>query len=138
MSIVQLKKLTFLGHAESKEQVIDDLQGLGCVHLIPLNEAGDPLDRPGGVSRQTREALQFLASCSSQRHQVSDPSDFDPVAVEAQALALQQRLFELQENRDYLSERLQNLRPWGEFAFSIMSSCLGRSSIAIIAITTSS
>jgi V/A-type H+-transporting ATPase subunit I len=125
MSIVQLKKLTFLGHAESKEQVIDDLQGLGCVHLIPLNEAGDPLDRPGGVSRQTREALQFLASCSSQRHQVSDPSGFDPVAVEAQALALQQRLFELQENRDYLSERLQNLRPWGEFAFSSLQEMQG-------------
>ena len=41
MSIVELKKVTFLGHTENKTRVIDDLQELGCLHLIPLTIEGD-------------------------------------------------------------------------------------------------
>ena len=117
MSIVELAKVTVLGLAARKAETIAELQELGCMHLIPLDDAG--LAQPAaGPSRQSREALHFLASCTYQRRQVTDPARFDPVAVESMALQLQKHLFELQERRDFLAGRLENLAPWGDFSFA--------------------
>ncbi|MEM7436604.1 MAG: ATPase V, partial [Myxococcota bacterium] len=118
MSIVQLKKVTLLAPDDLKDRVIEDLQALGCLHLIPLTAEGEPADDGAGPSRQAREALKFLASCAYQRRQVTDGSQFDPVAVEEQALALQKQLYDLREERDYLAQRLENLERWGDFAYA--------------------
>lgn len=118
MSIVQLKKVTLLAPSELKDEVIEDLQRLGCLHLIPLGAEGEPSDDGAGPSRQAREALKFLASCTDQRRQVTDASQFDPIAVEEEALALQKRLYDLREERDYLAQRLTNLERWGDFAYA--------------------
>ena len=118
MSIVQLRKVTFLAPVELKDEVIEDLQALGCLHLIPLTAEGEPADDSAGPSRQARDALKFLASCGYQRRQVTDASKFDPIAVEEQALELQKHLYDLREERDYLAGRLKNLEPWGDFAFA--------------------
>ncbi len=120
MSIVQLKKVTFLGPVELKDRVIEDLQTLGCLHLIPLTAEGEPANEGAGPSRQARDALMFLASCKYQRRQATDSSKFDPIAVEKRALELQKQLYDLQEERDYLAQRLKNLEPWGEFAFTLL------------------
>ena len=118
MSIVALKKVVFYGHVDSKAQALDDLQALGCLHLIPLTDEGEPAGDGSGPSRQSRDALQFLASCPNRRRQVSDPTRFDAVAVEREALALQKKLFDLHEERDYFASRLKNLEPWGDFQFA--------------------
>ncbi len=114
MSIVQLAKVTLIGLSETKTKVIEDLQGLGCLHLIPLSAEGDPIEG-GGPSRESREALDFLASCPNQRRQVTHSERFDVLAVEAEALALKKRLFDLREERDSLAELLEGLAPWGDF-----------------------
>jgi V/A-type H+-transporting ATPase subunit I len=118
VTIVALKNVTVLGHAEDKDQVIEDLQSFGCLHLIPLSDEGEPAGEGEGPSRQALEALKFLASCPYQRKQVSDPSRLDPIEVQTQALEVQKRLYALREDRDYLAERLKNLEPWGEFTFA--------------------
>lgn len=115
MSIVQLAKVTLIGLSEAKTKVIEDLQDLGCLHLIPLSAEGDPIEGGGGPSRESREALEFLASCPNRRRQVTHTEDFDVLAVEAEALALKKRLFDLQEERDSLAELLEGLAPWGDF-----------------------
>jgi V/A-type H+-transporting ATPase subunit I len=118
VSIVALKKVLFCGHVDSKTQTLNDLQALGCLHLIPLTEEGEPAGEGSGPSRQSRDALQFLASCPGRRRQVSNPTRFDAVEVERGALALQKKLFDLREQRDYLASRLKNLEPWGDFQFT--------------------
>ncbi|MEM9731527.1 MAG: ATPase V, partial [Myxococcota bacterium] len=125
MSIVGLKKVTFLAPVEQKERVLEDLQGLGCLHLIPLTSDGERADESAGPSRQARDALKFLASCSYQRRQITDADKFDPVAVEEQALKLEKRLYDLREERDYLAERLTNLERWGDFAFASLDDMEG-------------
>lgn len=118
MSIVSLEKVTLLAPEDLKDEVLLDLQTLGCLHLIPLTAAGEPADDGEGPSRQAREALKFLASCAYRRRQVTDVTKFDPIAVEEKALALQKQLYDLREERDYLAERLKNLERWGDFAYA--------------------
>lgn len=116
MSIVSLYKVTLAGHLDDKEDVLTGLQELGCLHLIPLTPEGEAA-ADTGPSKEAREALRFLASTPQRRRQVTDARRFDAAAVEREALDLQRRLYELRNERDFLSTRIQNLEPWGDFAF---------------------
>jgi V/A-type H+-transporting ATPase subunit I len=115
MSIVALSKVTVYGHLDDKAQVLEDLQDLGCLHLISLNPEHDTARRGGGPTSEARESLQFLLSCRQRRKQMRHPKDFDPVVVEQEALILKRRIKALEDERDFLSGRIANLRPWGEF-----------------------
>jgi V/A-type H+-transporting ATPase subunit I len=116
MSIVSLYKITLAGHLSDKEEVLAGLQELGCLHLIPLTPEGEAAAATG-PSKEAREALRFLACAPQRRRQVTDARRFDADAVERQALDLQRRLYELRNERDFLATRIQNLEPWGDFAF---------------------
>ncbi len=116
MTIVALDKVTVLGHSAEKEQVLDDLQDFGCLHLIPLTPEGQPSDHTG-PSKDAREALHYLAQAAPQRRQLTNPRHFDAHKVEQQALGLQRRMYQLRNRRDFLATRIENLAPWGDFQF---------------------
>ena len=116
MSIVDLNKVTLVGHRDNKDEVLEGLQELGCLHLIPLT-AGGEAKSDNGPSKSAREALKFLAGAPEQRRQVSNPRRFDADEVERQALALQKQIFELRNRRDFISVRIDNLAAWGDFEF---------------------
>jgi V/A-type H+-transporting ATPase subunit I len=116
MRIVGLDKVTIIGHRDNKDSVFEGLQALGCLHLIPLTAEGQA-SPSSGPSKDAQEALHFLARTSHQRRQVTDPKRFDAVALEQQALDLQRRLYKLRNRRDFLSTRIDNLAPWGDFEF---------------------
>ncbi len=117
MTIVALNKVTWIGLTDDKEPMLEDLQSLGCVDLIPLQAErgeGELQAPPAGIE----EALKFLRDCPSRRrHQVRDPQGFDPVEVERKVLAVRKRLFDLEEERDFLIKRVRDLAPWGDFEF---------------------
>ena len=117
MSIVSLVKVTFYGHADDRQQILSDLQKFGCLHLIPLAPEKEALHKTGGPSSRAREALRFLTSCPNRRRQVRDPNKFFAHATEQKALALLDKIQDLEAERDFLSGRIENLRPWGEFSF---------------------
>ncbi len=125
MSIVDLAKVTLIGHADDKEQVVAELQELGCLHLIPLSPEGEPRGEPGS-SRESHEALKFLASAPQRRRQTVDGSGFDAFEVEHKALDLQRRLFELRNERDFLESRIASLAPWGDFEFPPLEQLAGQ------------
>lgn len=116
MSIVDLNKITLVGHRDNKSEVLAGLQELGCLHLIPLTEKGETRT-DSGPSKTAREALRFLAGAPEQRRQVSNPRGFDAGDVEREALSLQKRIFKLRNRRDFLSVRIDNLEAWGDFEF---------------------
>ena len=116
MSIVPLVKATIYGLLEDKEQVLTDMQHLGCLHLLPL-KTDEGLRGEHGPTPQAREALKFLLSCPQRRRQMLDPTRFDPGAIEQQALELQHKINALEDERDFLQRRITNLKPWGEFVF---------------------
>ena len=75
MSITPLVKVTLVGHVDDKASVLDELQELGCLHLIPLTPEGEPASS-AGASREAHEALRFLASAPQKRRQATDASRF--------------------------------------------------------------
>ena len=116
MSIISLEKVTFYGHMEDRKQVLSDLQGFGCLHLIPLTPEKDTLIQAGPFSR-AREALRYMLSCPYRGRQVSHPAKFDAVHIEKKVLELKDRIQDLEDERDFLIGRISNVRPWGEFSF---------------------
>ncbi len=116
MSIVALVKVTAYGYRSEKSRILEDLQNFGCLHIISLNP-GREAAAHGGPSSEAREALHFLLSCPNRRKQVRSSADFNPLIVERQALNLKSQINTLQDKRDFLLERIANLKPWGEFEF---------------------
>lgn len=114
MSIVALSKVTVYGHLDDKTRVLEDLQDMGCLHLLSLNPDHDP-GRRGGPTSEAREALQFLVSCPRRRKQMVLTRDFDPVVIEQEALLLKRQMKALEDERDFLADRIAALKPWGEF-----------------------
>ncbi len=117
MGIVSLVKVTFYGHTDDRQQVLSDLQEFGCLHIIPLAPERESLPGEAGLSSRSREALRFLSSCAHRRRQVRDPKKFSARATEQKALALLDKIQDLKAERDFLTGRIENLKPWGEFSF---------------------
>jgi V/A-type H+-transporting ATPase subunit I len=116
MSIVPLVKVTVCGHKKDKARVLEDLQKMGCLHLIPLTEKGlEAVEH--NPATEALEGLSYLTCCPDRRRQVRDVRRFDPVRVERRALELKARIQELSDELDFLSHRIKDLRPWGEFHF---------------------
>ncbi len=114
MSIVPLVKVTAYGLLGEKAEVLDELQEIGCLHLVPLEasaEAGEEL----APSPQARQALKFLLASPQQRQQIHNPEKFDALEVQRRALEIQAGIQTLEDRRDFLRRRIADLEPWGEF-----------------------
>lgn len=115
MSITPLCKLRMVGLAGEKDAVLNELQDLGCLMLVPMHVSGE--SQAGAPHRQLQEALTFLLSCPRRRPQVHDATEFHAERVKEEALSVMRRLQALQDERDALVQRLRDLEPWGDFAF---------------------
>ncbi len=118
MSIVPLRKITLFGHVTDKSALLEELQRLGCLHLVPLREATIEEERsgpPGG--EKARKALRYLVEAPNPRRQIKQDPNFDVDVLVAQVEANQQELRDLTDRRDFLEKRIQDLSPWGEFVF---------------------
>ena len=122
MAIKQLKKLTLYGPSENKATILQELQKLGCLHLIPLT------DKPAQVQGQPGEASEakiWLERSPKQRRQVRNFREHNGVAhiddIVHKILDNKAAVREQSDLRDKLEERIQEVRPWGEFAFPNVS-----------------
>jgi V/A-type H+-transporting ATPase subunit I len=116
VSIERLSRLTLAGLSSDKEAVLERLQTLGCLHLIPLRPAPrEPEKEPASHAVEAMQALRYLQDVREKRRQVRDPAGFDlPGTIQA-VLDNQQRLRDLADRRDALIERIGELEPWGDF-----------------------
>ncbi len=114
--ITPLAKATLVGPEAQAEEVLEGLQQLGFLHLIPT-EQGRSLAEVSGASAEAREALRFLKETPQRRRQAKKPQSFDPLALEHELLELKKRLLALRDERDFLLHRLENLGPFGNFEF---------------------
>ncbi|WEM41394.1 hypothetical protein PTW35_12245 [Photobacterium sp. DA100] len=117
MSIKQLKRLTLGGQASRREEILMALQALGCMHLIPLSQ--DEADANHAMAMQqpsdASEALAWLSRVERRRRPVRDKDLVDVEELVSQILENKLHIRQQQDKRDLLKERLQLLRPWGEF-----------------------
>ena len=117
MSIRPLLKATLIGMLNEKAQVLDALQALGVMHIIPLarREQEEGNTDLGVTPEQLRLALHWLASCPRKRRQVTAERHFDLVAVVQEVLDKRHQRMQLEQRRDALLKRIRDLEPWGSF-----------------------
>lgn len=117
MAIVKLQKITLYGRASQRDLVLDELQQMGCLHLIDLpgNNGAKPLE--DAQRQQVLESIKYLQSCAIQNgHQhAAYPEAQDCLSVSRQALENQHRQDQLIEERDQLRKAIDLVEPWGEF-----------------------
>ncbi len=115
MTIAPMMRLALVGAAEDKAAVLEGLQALGCVHLVALRPA-DPLAPPDAASRRrAASAWRHLRSAPAKRRPWPADRPFDAeTAVEA-ILANKARLREARDRRDFLTRRIADLAPFGDF-----------------------
>jgi V/A-type H+-transporting ATPase subunit I len=117
MTIVPLCKLSVVGLAADKAHLIDGLQRLGCLHLIPLQppvEADQPFVSRHPVA-DARKALGYLADVRRRRHQTRLDASFDFDRLIGEALANRQAKREAEDELLALEARLEEMDPWGDF-----------------------
>jgi V/A-type H+-transporting ATPase subunit I len=116
MSIIPLNKVTIFGLPKDKPAVLDGLQRLGCMHLIPLQPPPKTAEFAASEpAEDARRALRHIMDVPRKRHQVRDESAFDLDRVVAEALANKQRRREAEDKKLSLANRLDELAPWGDF-----------------------
>lgn len=118
MSIARLKKVSLCGLSKEKDQLLEELQALGCMHLVPLTPA------PAEVEKQLSpradaayKALRFLTDAPRKRRQVQRDPEFDVDALCRDVLALKQETRDVSDRRDFLEHRIAAVEPWGDLHF---------------------
>jgi V/A-type H+/Na+-transporting ATPase subunit I len=114
MSLVKMHKVTFIGMTPERDRLLADLHKLGCVQIIPL-ASGNTAVTETAHTADAREAMKFLHSYPQRRRQVLNKQRFDAFEVQQRALAIRNRLHDLEDERDFLIKRIQDMRPWGDF-----------------------
>jgi len=116
MSIVPLRKVTLFGMGWEKEAVLKRVQALGCLHLCSLAPAPrEPEKLPPAQPVDAYKALRYLSGVKEKRRVVRHDERFDMQAVVAEVLRNQQRVRDAEDRSDALRERVEALRPWGNF-----------------------
>jgi V/A-type H+-transporting ATPase subunit I len=103
------------GPTEAKAPVLDELQRLGCAHLVALSsETGEDSVSAAG-SEDARRALKYLRSSPIQRRPSRDAAAFQCAEVVSGAMALQRSHEALEDERDEVRRLVRDLEPWGDF-----------------------
>ena len=127
MSIVRLRKLTLAGLLRERMSVLEQLQALGCLHLVSMVETSrEPETVPPEHAVDARKALRYLCDISEKRHQVRVDQDFDMPGTVAAVLANQDRLRQANDWRDTLVQHIEALAPWGDFQLPDTGTLAGR------------
>jgi len=118
MTLVALKKVTVCGLTMEKQRVLNGLQDLGCLHLVPLRPPpAEPERAASPHADDVVQALRFLSRTKVKRRQLPRDPSFDVSAVAAEALEIKQGLREATDKRDFLEQRIKDVIPWGDLVF---------------------
>jgi V/A-type H+-transporting ATPase subunit I len=116
MSIVSLTKVTLFGSRTEQKATLQELQSLGCMHLISDQKELRPVEfTPLTREESAFEALRYLTAAPRRRHQVIDEDDFNPEQVVAAALQNQKRQRTAIDQKISLAHRINEVTPWGNF-----------------------
>ncbi|WP_282118806.1 V-type ATP synthase subunit I [Ruegeria atlantica] len=118
MSVARLKKLSLVGRAGQKAATLESLQELGCMHVLLL---APPPSEPEKISergaRDAYKALRFLHDVSEPRRQIQRDPGFEMEQFVKDVLDLMQRTRDMTDQRDFLANRIAQVRPWGDLDF---------------------
>lgn len=115
MAVLPLRRVNVIGPLVAKRDALNELQALGCVHLISSAHADQQERRITDEGTDAREALRFLEDCPTRRHQAWKTVSFDMGTVVARTLEVKRVLRRLEDRREFLIHRIGFLSKWGNF-----------------------
>jgi len=117
MSIVKLRKLTIYGAAWQRDEVLDRLQQMGCLHLIDLNDIAERKTPTHAYRSEVHDAIKYLNTAPAQNpNQHSRYADGNGCLETARlVLANKRKREELSDERDFLKKSIGQSLPWGDF-----------------------
>jgi V/A-type H+-transporting ATPase subunit I len=108
-------RITLCGVAADKAAVLDGLQALGALHVVPLRTP-DPLEPANPADRRRAEnAFRHILESPEQLRPYRVGTPFDVDATIAAILANRLKLRELGDRREELAALIAGLGPWGDF-----------------------
>jgi V/A-type H+-transporting ATPase subunit I len=116
MTVARLQRITLCGLSGDKEELLQALQDAGCVHVVPLRAAGPLEPTDAGQIRRARSAYRHLIEAPHQLRPWPKGREIDLDAGIDGALKNKNRLREACDRRDFLTERIVGLQPFGDFA----------------------
>ena len=115
MSIASQVELTLVGDTDHKQDILDGLQALGAVHLVPLRDA--PPESGPDAADDLREAFHYLSAAPVKRRS-QRPADKRPLDE------IVQEVLDNKYQREDVIDRIEInrrrrlvLAPWGDFEF---------------------
>ncbi len=127
MAIEPLRRVSLVGSAGDKDAVLDRLQALGCVHLVPLAAPPDePEKQPPAHAEEARKALRYLMDEPQKRRQLRADEGFDIAATVQQVMDNKDHLRQALDRRDALAQRARDLAGWGDFTLPPAAELGGR------------
>ena len=115
MSIAEQVELTLVGDADHKQSILQDLQTLGTVHLVPLKAA--PSESGPDTADDAREAFYYLSSTPIKRRS-QRPNHQRPLnEVVQEILDNKYRRQDVIDRIEIIRRHQRALVPWGDFEF---------------------
>ena len=112
-----MRKVVLCGPARDKRRLVQGLQELGCLHVVPLSPGGEEVPAATGLPdrRDAERASRFLENAPYHRRQTAETPETDLGEIVRRALDTKQRRRDLLDQRDELQGQLDALAPWGDF-----------------------
>ena len=117
MAIAPLVKVSLVGPDERHANILNALQGLGCLHLIKT--IGQSVPEQPESSEKAAEALKYLVASPKQRRQRKVIEQPLGSLIEEVLVNKMQRSDKVDEI-ELIRQHIHALKPWGEFRFSTL------------------
>ena len=128
MAIVELVKVTLIGEVAAKSSVLEGLQNLGVLHLIPLTTNDSDLVNEE-LPAKTVDAVRYLEQTKQRLKPRLLDGDITPLtevsAVVDEVLQHRKICREYQDKKDELQEFIKIRSEWGDFEFPSVEDMAG-------------
>jgi V/A-type H+-transporting ATPase subunit I len=126
VSITRLTKVTLFGSNLEQKTALNDLQNLGCVHLISMREESKPVALTAPEwNESVAGALRHLVGAPQRRHQEIDSQNFNIDEIVKATLKNKERQREAADRLISLRSRINQLSPWGNFTLPPLNEMAG-------------
>ena len=115
MTIAPMLRVTLCGLAHEKTRVLEELQALGALHLIPLRTPGPLTPDDPAARRRADTAFRHLQDSPEKLTPWPLGKPFDEEKVIGEVIENRLALRRLADRRLALDQLIEALEPWGEF-----------------------
>jgi len=116
VAIVPLQSVTLIGELKGRDEIVLELQRLGCVHLVDLAESNETEDQASDRYGDLKAAIAYLERTPDKRPAPSNTATNSELKrIAAEALAIQTELRTLAEEQEAVAEIVDQKLPWGNF-----------------------